>query len=119
MLLEDAPDELVLGAVGRFWKASADIRRIDRDQFRAFSERGWAKAAVNFRAEQVAGRTVLTTDASARHPRTRAAQVSALLARDPARQRGDPRCVAAGNSPARRASERGLRYPLAGAPASG
>ena len=62
VVLEDEPDELILGAVGRFWKASGDIRRIDPDEFRGFAEPDWAKAAVNFRVERGAGRTLLTTE---------------------------------------------------------
>jgi hypothetical protein len=37
------------------------MARIDPERFREFSEPGWAKAAFNFRVEEVEGRTVLTT----------------------------------------------------------
>jgi hypothetical protein len=59
---EDTRDELVLGAVGRFWRASGGMARIDPERFREFSEPGWAKGAFNFRVEEVEGRTVLTTE---------------------------------------------------------
>ena len=59
VLLKDAPDGLVLGAVGRFWQASGGITRIEPERFRDFAEPGWTKAAFSFR---VYGCTVLTTE---------------------------------------------------------
>jgi hypothetical protein len=43
--------------VGRFWRASGDMARIDPERFREFAEPGWAKGALNFRVEEVEGRT--------------------------------------------------------------
>jgi hypothetical protein len=57
VVLEDTRNELVLGAVGRFWRASGDMARIDPERFREFAEPGWAKGALNFRVEEVEGRT--------------------------------------------------------------
>jgi hypothetical protein len=62
VVLEDTRNELVLGAVGRFWRASGDMAPIDPERFREFAEPGWAKGALNFRVEQVEGSTVLTTE---------------------------------------------------------
>lgn len=61
VVLQDTREELVLGAVGRFWRASGAMARIDPERFREFSEPGWAKAAFSFRVDEVEGRTVLTT----------------------------------------------------------
>ena len=54
--------ELVLGAVGRFWRPSGDVRRIPAERFVDFTEPGWGKAAVNFRVARVDGRTLLSTE---------------------------------------------------------
>jgi len=47
----EAEDELVVVAVGRFWRLDGGLRRIDAADFAAFDEPGWAKVAFNFRAE--------------------------------------------------------------------
>lgn len=60
--LATAEDELVLGAVGRFWHPSGGLTRVSAEGFAAFAEPGWAKAAVNFRAARAGGRTLLTTE---------------------------------------------------------
>jgi hypothetical protein len=60
--LGTAVDELVLGAVGRFWRPSGGLRRVAAESFAAFAEPGWAKGAVNFRAVSAGGRTHLTTE---------------------------------------------------------
>jgi hypothetical protein len=62
VVLEDTSDEMVLGVVGRFWRPSGGITRIEPERFRNFAEPGWAKAAVNFRVEGLDGRTILTTE---------------------------------------------------------
>ncbi|HYN50366.1 MAG TPA: hypothetical protein VES62_05525 [Thermoleophilaceae bacterium] len=59
VILKDEPDELVLGAVGRFWQASGGMARIEPKRFSSFAEPGWTKAAFGFRVE---GCTVLTTE---------------------------------------------------------
>jgi hypothetical protein len=61
-VLHDAPDELVVGGIGRFWRPSGDLRRTDPAEFRSFAEPGWAKAAFNFQVERRAGHSVLTTE---------------------------------------------------------
>jgi hypothetical protein len=61
--LADRPDELVVGAVGRFWLASAEVRRVSADEFGAFREPGYAKAAFNMHAQPApGGGTLLTTE---------------------------------------------------------
>jgi hypothetical protein len=61
--LADRPHELVVGAVGRFWRASGDVRRVSADEFSPFREPGYAKAAFNMQAQPLAeGGTLLTTE---------------------------------------------------------
>jgi hypothetical protein len=61
--LAERPHELVVGAVGRFWLASAEVRRVSAGEFTAFSEPGYAKAAFNMHAAPApGGGTLLTTE---------------------------------------------------------
>jgi hypothetical protein len=60
--LHAAPDELVLGGVGRFWQPTGGLRRVDPAEFRDFAEPGWAKAAFNFQVERADGRTRVRTE---------------------------------------------------------
>jgi hypothetical protein len=60
--LRDARDGIVLGCVGRFWRPSGSLRRIDPGEFGDFAEPGWAKAAVDFRVERRDGGALLTTE---------------------------------------------------------
>jgi hypothetical protein len=62
VVLADRPDELVLSAVGRFWKLEGDVRRVSADEFASFDEPGFAKAVVNLHARAVDGGTVLSTE---------------------------------------------------------
>jgi hypothetical protein len=63
VLLAERDDELILGGVGRFWEPSASVRRIGADEFAAFEEPGWAKAAFNFEVRpEPDDRTLLTTE---------------------------------------------------------
>ena len=49
ILLGERPDEeLLLGLVGRFWKPSGELLRLDAEGFRDFNEPGYAKAVWNF-----------------------------------------------------------------------
>lgn len=69
VLLADEPDELVIGSVGRFWSADGDLKRVARGEFADFREPGYAKAAMNFRAEDGALSTetrIQATDEDAR-----------------------------------------------------
>jgi hypothetical protein len=60
--LREAPDELVLGGVGRFWQPSGGLRRIDAAEFGEFAEPGFAKTAFNFEIKRTGERTLLTTE---------------------------------------------------------
>jgi hypothetical protein len=60
--LHEAPDELVVGGVGRFWEPSGGLRRIDPGEFGGFAEPGFAKAALNFEIKRIGERTLLTTE---------------------------------------------------------
>jgi hypothetical protein len=61
--LAERPHELVVGAVGRFWLASAEVRHVSAADFAGFSEPGYAKAAFNMQAEAApGGGTLLTTE---------------------------------------------------------
>jgi hypothetical protein len=63
VMLADRPHELVVGAVGRFWRTSGDVRRVSAGEFAAFREPGYAKAAFNMHAQPLAeGGTLLTTE---------------------------------------------------------
>lgn len=49
-LLDEKPgEELVFGLVGKFWRPDGGLRRLSREEFAAFSEPGFAKAAWNLR----------------------------------------------------------------------
>lgn len=60
--LHGAPDELVFGGVGRFWRPAGGLLRVNPADFRDFAEPGFAKAAFNFRLERVDGHTRVTTE---------------------------------------------------------
>ncbi len=62
--LEDGPDRIVAGAVGRFWRPSGGLLQMDPERFAAFSDPGYAKAAFEFRAAPSpdGGGTLLTTE---------------------------------------------------------
>ena len=62
VVLADEPDEFVVGAVGRFWRPSGSLRQVRASEFSAFSEPGWAKAAVNFRVDPDDGRVEVSTE---------------------------------------------------------
>ncbi|MDB4949959.1 MAG: uncharacterized protein JWM27_2608 [Gemmatimonadetes bacterium] len=74
LLEEREGEELLLGVVGRFWTANGGIRRVTADEFRAWSEPGFARATWNFTlraeadgAQRLATETrVLCTDADSR-----------------------------------------------------
>jgi hypothetical protein len=62
VVLADRPDELVVGAVGRFWTSDGGVAGIEGDDFVAFDAPGFAKAVMNFEARAVDGGTLLTTE---------------------------------------------------------
>jgi hypothetical protein len=63
-LLEEKPgEELVFGLVGRFWRPDGGLRRLSREEFAAFHEPGFAKAAWNLCVEPGPGSaSVLSTE---------------------------------------------------------
>lgn len=63
MLGEKPGLELVVGVVGRFWRPSGGVQRIDAEGFKAFATPGYAKAALNFLAvSDGRGGSVLSTE---------------------------------------------------------
>lgn len=54
LMLEDTPEELVMGLAGRFWTPSGGrIRLRNPEEFAAFETPGFAKTAINFRVERM------------------------------------------------------------------
>ncbi|HSD72725.1 MAG TPA: hypothetical protein VLE54_08035 [Thermoanaerobaculia bacterium] len=51
LLDEKAGEELVFGLVGKFWRPDGGLRRLSREEFAAFAEPGFAKAAWNLRLD--------------------------------------------------------------------
>jgi len=51
LLGEQAPKEILLGVVGKFWTPTGGVQRLDPDGFRTFTQVGFAKAAWNFSLE--------------------------------------------------------------------
>jgi hypothetical protein len=63
LLGEQPGEELVLGTVGRFWRARGELRPVSPESFREVSVPGTAKAAWNFAVHPgTGGRTVVTTE---------------------------------------------------------
>ena len=66
LLADDPPRELVLGFVGQLWTASAQLKKLETDEFREFAIPGCVKAAMNFTFTQLEdGRTRLATESRA------------------------------------------------------
>jgi hypothetical protein len=52
VIAEEPGDELVVAGIGRFWKLSGGLRRVEgREHFAQFDEPGYAKVAFNFRLD--------------------------------------------------------------------
>ena len=63
VLGEEPGRELVLGVVGRFWRLTSGIARIEPDRFTTFERPGFAKAAWNFLvSERAGGRSTIVTE---------------------------------------------------------
>jgi hypothetical protein len=60
--LHDGPKGLVYGGVGRFWRPSGGLRRLEAPEFATFDEPGYAKGAFSFELEPQGKRTLLTTE---------------------------------------------------------
>ncbi len=67
-LAEDAPREVVIGAVGQFWRltGNAPVRLQDREAFMRFAQPGYARAAMSFRLVPEVGGTRLITETRVR-----------------------------------------------------
>jgi hypothetical protein len=66
LLQEDAPREIVLGLVGRFWTPAGGIVRVTPGEFRAFDRPGMALAAWNFTVQPTAGGCRVATETRVR-----------------------------------------------------
>lgn len=64
LLAEEPGREVVCGVIGQMWKVRGGMAPTVRDvqEFVAFEERGYAKAAMNFYVEAAGGGTRLTTE---------------------------------------------------------
>ena len=62
VVLAERPDELVVGAVGRFWTSDGGVKRMSGADFADFGAPGFARAVMNFHARAAPGGTVLTTE---------------------------------------------------------
>src|SRR5262245_44494784 len=62
MLLGEAPDEMVLGVIGRFWHPWDNVRPSLPEEFEGFAEPGFAKGVMNFRITARGDGSVLSTE---------------------------------------------------------
>jgi hypothetical protein len=62
VVLRDGLDGLAYGVVGRFWRPSGGLRRIDPSEFADFDEPGYAKGVIAFEVEPRGDHTLLTTE---------------------------------------------------------
>lgn len=63
IILEDKPQELVLGCIGKFWKLRPEILRLQSPaQFATFGDKDFAKVAVNLLFTTTPGGTVVSTE---------------------------------------------------------
>jgi hypothetical protein len=62
VLGEAPPNELALGVIGRFWTLRGDLQRFAPDEYRRFSDHGFAKAAWGFAITADPGGTRLRTE---------------------------------------------------------
>lgn len=62
VLAEDPPVEIVLGITGRFWSMRGGIRKARADDFVSFANPGFVKAAWNFRVQQCASGSTVSTE---------------------------------------------------------
>ncbi len=63
VLAEQPSQELVVGAVGKFWKLTPEFKALDPSEFKDFDEPGYAKLAWNIRVRPYgAGRTLVSIE---------------------------------------------------------
>jgi len=60
--LASTEHEVVLGAVGRFWRFRETLVSLKNDEYRTFDEPGFAKAAINLHATDLDDEALLTTE---------------------------------------------------------
>jgi hypothetical protein len=62
VLAEEPGREVVLGVVGRFWRARGDLVRLAPEDFRGFDRPGYARAAWSISVRREGAVTVLATE---------------------------------------------------------
>jgi hypothetical protein len=62
ILEEKPPTDLVMGAVGRFWRPDSGFVRVTPEEFRSFTEPGYAKATMSFTVEEHGRGSLLGTE---------------------------------------------------------
>ena len=62
ILGKDEDREVAIGIVGRFWKRAPELIPVSPADFKAFNEKGYAKAAFNFAIAETAEGTVVSTE---------------------------------------------------------
>ncbi len=66
LLEEDPGREIVLGLVGRFWRPSGGLIRVEPADFVAFDGPGYAKAVWNFRVDPSGDHSIVSTETRVR-----------------------------------------------------
>lgn len=61
LLGERETDELALGLVGKFWRPVIEYAPVEAEEFRGFSEPGWAKTVYDLNVSRIDGRRTLLT----------------------------------------------------------
>ena len=66
VVLDEKPnEEILLGLVGKFWKPTGNLQKIEAGDFLAFNKSGYAKAVWNFALTESATKEIrLTTETS-------------------------------------------------------
>jgi hypothetical protein len=66
LLAEQAPREIVLGLVGRFWTPTGGLTRVEEPEFRGFDRPGMTVAAWNFTILPAEGGSLIATETRVR-----------------------------------------------------
>jgi hypothetical protein len=61
LLGEREPEELALGLVGKFWRPVIEYAALERSEFRAFAEPGWAKTVYDLQLNRIDNAHTLLT----------------------------------------------------------
>jgi hypothetical protein len=62
ILEEKPPSDLVMGAVGRFWRPDSGLVPVTPEEFRSFEEPGYARATMSFTVEEHGRGSLLETE---------------------------------------------------------